>query len=237
MKKIARILRNLFAVLGILAVFFVFWMLTRWPLMIDRWLDKTEAPVKADYIVCLTNGFAAHNLPTEAGWNRIYTAVQLYTDGFAGTVVISGGGAGRVTEAEVYGESARWLGLPAEALAYDPKSASTAEHPRNILTAVGADITRDSALIIVTSPHHSRRVWMSFRAEGFTDFRIVSRYTARTAGPEIVRERRASKFVEHRPVPVATDDVLLRLRLRTNAFLSALRECAGIILYRIKGHV
>lgn len=237
LKKIARILRVFLTVAGLLATLFVIWMLAGWPILIDRWLMKTERPVEADYIVCLTNGLAGNNLPTEAGWQRIYTAVQLHADGLGRKVVISGGGAGRVTEAEVYGEAAQWLGLPAEALGFDPKSASTADHPRNILTAQGAAIDRNSVLNIVTSPLHSRRVWMCFRKAGFTNFRVVAQYTARTAGPDIVRERRVSQFAEHRPSGKVYDDALLRLRIRTNNFLSALREWACIAVYKLKGYV
>jgi uncharacterized SAM-binding protein YcdF (DUF218 family) len=236
-KKIVRILRGFFAVVGILAALYIVWMLAGWPIFIDRWLVKTERPVEAEYIVCLTNGLTGNNLPTEAGWQRIYTAVQLHADGLGRKVVISGGGAGRISEAEVYGEAARWLGLPAEALAFDPKSASTADHPRNILTAQGVAIGRDSILNIVTSPLHSRRVWMCFRRAGFTNFRVIAQYTARTAGPNIVREKRASQFEAYRPSGKVYNDALMRLRIRTNNFLSALREWVAIAAYKLKGYV
>lgn len=237
LKKIARVLRVFLMVAGLLGTLFVIWMLAGWPIFIDRWLVKTEKPVEADYIVCLTNGFVGSNIPTEAGWQRIYTAVQLHADGLGRKVIISGGGAGRVTEAEIYGEAAQWLGLPAETLAFDPKSASTSDHPRNILTVPGISIGRDSVLNVVTSPFHSRRVWMCFRKAGFTNFRVVARYTARTAGAEVVRERRVSQFKVHKPSGKKYDDVLLRLRSRTNNFLAALREWAAIAAYKLKGLV
>jgi uncharacterized SAM-binding protein YcdF (DUF218 family) len=237
MKKVFRIFRGFFAVLGLLAGLFLFWMLAGWPILIDRWLVKTEPPVKADFIVLLTNGFVANNIPTEAGWQRIYTSVQLHADGLGEKVVISGGGSGRVTEAEIYGEAAVWLGLPEDALAYDPKSGSTVDHPRHILTAEGAEITRDSVLNIVTSPHHARRVWLCFKKEGYTNFRIVARHTARKAGPEIVREMRISEFPVHVPSGKVYDDPILTFRRRTSNFMSALREWAGIAYYKIKGYV
>ena len=237
MKKVLRIFRGFFAVVGILTVLFIAWMAAGLPIFIDRWLLKTEPPVEAEYIVCLTNGFAGNNIPTEAGWQRIYTAVQLHADGLGKKVVISGGGAGGVTEAEIYGEAAVWLGIPAEALAFDPKSASTVDHPRYLTDAVGAAITKDSVLNVVTSPHHSLRVWLCFRKAGYTNFRIVSRHTARKAGPEIVRSLRVSEFKEFRPSGKVYDDPILTSRRKMTNLMSALREWAGIVYYKIKGYV
>ncbi|MDW7760049.1 MAG: YdcF family protein [Acidobacteriota bacterium] len=237
MKKIVRIFRGLFAAVGILTVLFIAWMAAGLPIFIDRWLVKTEPPVEADYIVCLTNGFFANNIPTEAGFQRIYTSIQLHADGYGKKVVISGGGAGRVTEAEIYGEAAVWMGLPPEALAFDPKSGSTVDHPRYILEAEGVEITRDSNLLIVTSPHHARRVWLCFRKAGYTNYRIVARHTARKAGPEIVRTQRVSEFKEFRPSGKVYDDPILTSRRRVTNLMSALREWAGIAYYKVKGYI
>jgi len=238
LKKILKIFRGIFLFLGILFVLFIVWMLAGWPIFMDRWLDKTEKPIEADYIVCLASGFVSSNIPTETGWQRLYAAVQLYADGKGQKVIISGGGAGRVTEAEIYGEAAQWLGLPAEALAFDPKSVSTSDHARNILSVPGVAIDRTSSLNVVTSPLHSRRVWLCFRKAGFTNYRVVSRHTAVAAPPEVVREKRVTQFKVHKPSGKSySEDFFFRLRTRTNHFLAALRECAAIAGYKLKGLV
>jgi hypothetical protein len=38
-------------------------------------------------------------LPTEDGWRRIYTLIQLYLDGYAPKIIVSGGGSKKVTVA------------------------------------------------------------------------------------------------------------------------------------------
>jgi len=52
-------------------------------------------------------------MPTEDGWQRIYTSVQVYLDGYAPKIVFSGGGTEKLTEAEVYAKAASWIGGPA----------------------------------------------------------------------------------------------------------------------------
>ena len=86
-------------------------------------------------------GFDRGNLPTDDGWGRIYTAVQLYFDGFGRKIVFTGGGTGRVSEAEVYAEAARWLGLSEEDAVLDPGPNQTSEHPKNILSIDGGPLS------------------------------------------------------------------------------------------------
>jgi DUF218 domain len=83
---------------------------------LERLVVESDVPQPARAIVCITGGIASHGLPTPEGWDRIYAAVQLLADGLAPAIVFSGGGAERVSEAEVYAEAARWLGCPPEAI-------------------------------------------------------------------------------------------------------------------------
>ena len=112
---------------------FVFWMVLRLPIFFDQLLIKSEKAISGEAIVCIAGGMAGNNLPSEAGWHRIYTAVQLYFDGYAPKIIFTGGGTAKTTEAEVYAEVAQWLGCPEEAMIFDPNPHSTAEHPLNIL--------------------------------------------------------------------------------------------------------
>jgi len=86
---------------------FVVWMAAGWPIYFDRWLVKSERPISGEAIICITGGILANNLPSEEGWRRIYTAVQLYFDGYGLKIIFTGGGASKISMAEVYAEVAQ----------------------------------------------------------------------------------------------------------------------------------
>ena len=99
-------------VAGIAANVFVIWMAAGWPIVFDRWLIVSEEPKAAESIVCLAGGLDGNNIPSEDGWHRIYTAVQLWFDGYAPKIVFTGGGTSRISESEVYAEFAQVVRLP-----------------------------------------------------------------------------------------------------------------------------
>ena len=273
--RVKRILVVYLIVTGVLANVFVVWMAAGWPMGFDRWLVVDETPRRADYIVCLAGGTAGDNIPTEDGWDRIYTTVQLWFDGYAPKIVFTGGGAGEISESEVYAEFAGWFGCPEEALFFEPGAAGTADHPTKLLETralglrkdapastdmvsqsadtggskaeaaepagkqtaqIDLGIRRDTRLIIVTSPLHSRRAAMVFRKAGFTNFRMVTGWSARTTrDPAKVRALMGSRFEGFTPSGKDYGDVLNRLKWGTSRFYNALREYAAIAVYKIRG--
>ncbi|MCX7973239.1 MAG: YdcF family protein [Candidatus Aminicenantes bacterium] len=213
-------------------------MMAGWPLYFDRWLIKIDQPEPADFIVCLTAGLGANNLPTEDGWGRIYSAVQLYFDGYAPKILFTGGGTAKVSEAEIYAEVARWFGCPNEAIEYEIGAGSTAEHPKRLLELKSARITRKTPLIVVTSPLHSRRTALCFKKQGYQSFKVIANYRAqKIADPEKVRELRVSQFATFRPSGKIYDDIFMRLRFGSNYFFAALREIFALLGYKIKGYI
>lgn len=238
MKKIAKILKGYLIAAGVLATLGTIWLAAGWPVFFDRLTVKSQPPAPAEAIVCLTNGTIGNNIPTEAGWVRIYTAVQLYFDGWAPKVVFTGGGAGRISEAEVYADAARWLGCPAEAIVCEPGANRTADHPKRLLELPGLKIERGTPLIIATTLFHSRRTWLCFRKAGFTSVRVVTRYRARkTADPAKIRDLMTSTIPSYKPGQKAYRDVFKRIKDRSQDILEALRELAGIAWYKIKGDI
>jgi uncharacterized SAM-binding protein YcdF (DUF218 family) len=273
--RIKRILVVYLIVTGVLANVFVVWMAAGWPMGFDRWLVVDETPRRADYIVCLTGGTAGDNIPTEDGWGRIYTAVQLWFDGYAPKIVFTGGGTGEISESEAYAGFAGWFGCPEEALFFEPGAAGTVDHPTKLLETralglhkdaeastdmvsqsagtvgnkaeaaepagkqpaqAGLGIRRDTPLIIVTSPLHSRRAAMVFRKAGFTSFRMVTGWSALTTrDPAKVRALMTSKFEDFTPSGKDYGDVLNQLKWRTSYFFNALREYGAIAIYKIRG--
>ena len=168
-------------------------------------------------------------------WDRIYTAVQLQADGFAPKIIFSGGGTEQISEAEVYAEAARWLGSPADAIVLDPRPGSTAEHPRNLLELRTLQVRRDTPLLVVTSPLHSKRAALCFRKAGFTNFRMVVRHEAQRAGPAVARSLRRSAFDTFRPSGKRYDDPVNRLKWGLDRLLTTLRELVAIGVYKYRG--
>ena len=200
---------------------------------LERLVVESDIPQPARVIVCITGGIASHGLPTPEGWDRIYAAVQLLADGLAPAIVFSGGGAERVSEAEVYAEAARWLGCPPEAIVLDPIPGSTAEHPGNLLKLAGTVIRHDTSLLVVTSRLHSKRTAMCFRKSGFSNFRLITSYEAQRS--PLARSERHSALPSFRPNGKDYGDPLNRLRWGLNDTIVALREILAIGVYRYRG--
>lgn len=235
MKRLSRLLLLLFAVVGVYAAGLSTWILLGSPGPLEQLVVEVDAPAPADAIVCVGGGLTGANLPTEEGWQRIYTAVQLLADGLAPRIVFSGGGTEEISEAEVYAEAARWLGAPADALVLDPRPASTAEHPRRLLQLEALDVTPETPLLVVTSRLHSKRTAMTFRKTGFTHFRTVTRYEARDSA--LARGQLRSALGGFTPSGKSYGDPLNRLRWGVNDHLVAWRELLAIGVYRYRGDV
>jgi uncharacterized SAM-binding protein YcdF (DUF218 family) len=212
------------------------WLMLGGPVLVDRLLVEDDAPAPAAAIVCVTGGLTWHNLPVDDGWRRIYTAVQLHVDKFAPVVVFSGGGTGTVSEAEVYAEVAGWFGLPESGIAFDPTPGGTNEHPRNLLRLAAPRLTTSSPLLIVTSPLHARRVALCFRKAGYSNFRMVTSYTATRDGAP-GREGKRSLFENFQASGKRYDDPINRLKWGLDTLLTTIRECAAIGVYKARGWI
>lgn len=233
--RLWRTIRNVLTAFGALALLFAVWISAGFPLLIDRWLDVTEPPVPADAIVCIAGGTGLPNLPTTEGWERIYTAVQLFADGYAPAVVFTGRGFGGMSEAEVYADAAVWLGLPREAILLDSRPTGTNEHPGSLLQSTNGRFTRESRLLLATSRLHSRRVLMVFRKFGFTHVRVIADYRASHAEGRIARGTMKSAIPGLQPSTKAYGGVLIRSEEEIDRLMVSLRESAALAYYWWKG--
>jgi uncharacterized SAM-binding protein YcdF (DUF218 family) len=211
----------------------VVWLAAGGPTGIDRWLDVTEPAVSARAIVVLGGGTAAGNLPLPQGWERLSTAAELFRDGLAPTVIFSGGGTSVVSESEIYATAGAWLGIPRDAMRFEPMAQSTADHGRALLgfqLPDGSAIERNTPLLVVTSTFHSRRALMSFHDAGFTHVRIVSSYTARGPAPSGTPSALTNSIPTHTASGKRYDDVLFQMAYRTFDFFIGLREVGAIMV-------
>ena len=202
----------------------------------DGWLNVTSSPVPADAIICIGSGTINHDIPTAEGWLRIHTSVQLFADGYAPVVVFTGRGNSKVSEAEIYADAGRWLGLPDAAIGLDPLPASTAEHPEALLKSMAGRITPSTRLLLVTSNLHSRRVLMTFRKRGFTSVTVVSEYSAKNDLPN-ARRRQQSALPAFTRDNKQYADPLFKLAQGSSVLFTALREWAALAVYRARGLV
>ena len=201
------------------------WLLSPLPLVVDESLVVNDAPAPSAAIVCLGGG-TIQGLPGASGWARIATTLRLYRAGFAPVVLFSGGaGHPGLSEAEIYAEAARSLGLPVDAIRMEISSAATSEHPKRILDA---DVVREhggrtAPLIVVTSPYHGRRVQAVFRKAGYTGVRVVTAWG------------RPSTWIH------GDDDVARtpgqQLWGRTTQLLYTTREWVAMGYYKIRGWI
>lgn len=217
----------------------VVWLACGWPTGLDRWLDVSTTPAPAAAIICLGGGTTPTKLPLPNGWDRIDTAAHLFADGFAPVVVFSGRGGNTISESEVYANSAVWLGVPRVAIALEPQAEDTAGHARALIGLTlpnGRRIGRDTALLVVTSAFHSRRALMTLHRAGFTNVRIVSRYTATRQVPDTPAALN-STVANYRPSAKRYGDPFLTLASRSFDFFIGVRELAALGWYWWRGDV
>lgn len=241
MKKLIRIL--LFSG-GTLFFLIVFWFWANLPLGFDRFCIRAQAPVAAEYVVCIAGGITSGELPTEDGWQRIYTAVQLYLDGWGKKIIFTGGGSSRMSEAEVYAEAAGWLGMAPDDAILDSGPNQTSEHPKNILNLPTLGIGRETTLNVVTTPLHSKRTALCFAKAGLKNVRIVVAYratgklpAARPDSVAFIRSERKSKVADFKPSDKVYNDIFMRMKVRSVYFFTALRELAALAAYKLKGYI
>ena len=263
-KGLKRAVRFYAILCAVLLTLFAVWLVFDLPFYFDRLCVRSENPIEAEYVVCLGNGVNSANLPYEGGWERIYTAVQLYLDGYGKKIVFTGGGGAALSEAEAYFQAAKWLGMAEGDGIYEPGSNATSDHPAGIQKIEGVKIGKDTPLNIVTSRLHSKRAALCFKKAGFTNFRLVTAYKAtgkrkavvevpsdvpgeppvkkevvisREGAAPFLRGEMKSTVRQYQPSDKVYNDILFRAANRTRDFFTALRELAAMAVYKIKGYI
>jgi uncharacterized SAM-binding protein YcdF (DUF218 family) len=162
----------------------------------SRWLSAPLVLVdplrRADAIAVLGAGAYDPRTPTPHTAYRLLRAVQLYQEGYAPLMILSGGGhrGARGTDAEAMATAARALGVPATAVVLDATSSSTRAQAESV-----ARIARSrglSSVLVVTSPLGSRRATRAFRQVGLD---AVSASVSASPPLEVSRDHIAGRLV------------------------------------------
>lgn len=106
--------------------------------------------------------------PSNALRRRTERAAELWHDGLAPVIVISGGGAEGPSEAEVAAELARELAIPETALLLETRSTSTWENALFTSEAFGY-----RRIVVVTDTYHAFRAGRVFRRH-FEDVQVAT---------------------------------------------------------------
>lgn len=194
-----------------------------------RYLPPAELPA-AEAIVLLGGGTQSAAAPrpmvglNDAG-DRVLYAVQLYRQGKAPLILISGGLLNWVTAqqspAQDMSDLLQWMGVPQDVIVLQPASENT--HDDAVLSG---EILRERGIrriLLVTSAFHMPRSVMLFEAEGFevipapTDFTVV--YPPSDDYPEPSLQ---SRLVSVMP---SAENLALTTRM--------LKEYLGIWVYRL----
>jgi len=118
----------------------------------------------ADALVVLGCRLAAEGRASERLRRRVARAVELYRAGAAPLLLMSGGGAGPVTEAEIMRDLAMAAGVPETALLCEPDSRNTVENAINTARLlVECGLRR---VILVSDRTHLPRAALLFRLAG-----------------------------------------------------------------------
>lgn len=121
-------------------------------------------PSKADAIVVLGCRAGAEGRPSAALKGRLLCGVSLYREGVAPLLLLSGGGAAAVSEAEVMRRLAREEGVPEEALLLECASKDTLGNARESAHLLGRRGL--SRVVLVSERAHLLRARILFALAG-----------------------------------------------------------------------
>jgi uncharacterized SAM-binding protein YcdF (DUF218 family) len=125
---------------------------------------RNDTKVKADAIVVLGCRVDDAGAPSERMRRRMALGVELYREGAAPLIVLSGGGLGPVAEAAAMRDLALAAGIPATVLRLEPDSCDTLANAVN--TARLLKTAGKSRIVLVTDRLHLPRAALLFRRAG-----------------------------------------------------------------------
>lgn len=148
---------------------------------------------EADAVVVLGARVYEDGHPSDSLVDRMNTASRLYLDGFAGTLIVSGGeGEGGHNEAEVMKQMAVDQGVPADAIITDTQGVST-----EATVADTGKLFQDKGLrrvLVVSHFYHLPRVSLAYGGEGQEVLTVPSGSSAAIGKTALVVAREIPAF-------------------------------------------
>ncbi|MCF6229000.1 MAG: YdcF family protein [Planctomycetes bacterium] len=139
-----------------------------------------ESESHADAIVVPGAAIWKNRKPSDALLYRLHTALDLFQDGRADIIIVTGGGVGNYAEAEVMAEWLLQQGVPESAIIIENNSGTTRDSGVNV-GRVMKSRKLESALV-VSNWFHVARTRLTLEQEG------IDTYAAPAGGNVLVRE-------------------------------------------------
>ena len=148
--------------------------LVGFPIMQMFCFGKTDYRRPADAVVVLGARVYADGRPSDALADRVRTACQLYRDGLAGKLILSGGpGEGATHETECMRRMALELGVKAEDIRLDAAGWNTQATVRN--TEAVFSRWQVSRILVVSHFYHLPRIKLAYQRDGWDVYTVPAK--------------------------------------------------------------
>lgn len=142
-------------------------------LLASVYVGGVESDAKADCIVVPGAAVWPNRQPSDALLYRLETALELYRDGRASTIIVTGGGTGNYAEGVVMGEWLTARGVPETCVIVENHSATTRDsgvHVARIMRQQGFE-----SALVVSQWFHVARTRLCLAQEGVHTYASPSR--------------------------------------------------------------
>ena len=175
------------------------------------WFGESDYRRPADVI--LVYGCKAHadGRPSQALADRVHTASELYHQGLAEVIVMSGGPVrdSVMHETQVMADYAVSLGVPREAILFDVEGLDTQATARNLRGVLAdAGTSESSRILAVSHDYHLPRVKLSLEREGLTAYTVPAEIRYRMPGKPYFMARETAAWWYYYFQPILAIDSL-----------------------------
>ncbi|MFK7788077.1 MAG: YdcF family protein [Phycisphaeraceae bacterium] len=139
------------------------------------WFGESDYRRPADAILVYGCKAYADGRPSQALADRVHTATELYHQGLAPVIVMSGGPVRNTTmhETQAMADYAVSLGVPREVILFDAEGLDTQATAENLRGVLASKNTNDSLRILAVShDYHLPRVKLSLEREGLKAYTV-----------------------------------------------------------------
>lgn len=234
--RLWKVLRSIFAALGIVFLVLLIISFTTWPFWGYYWLGTSKSRItgKPDYIVLLGGG----GMPSESNLMRAYFVYKAATDAPESKIIISipGDIADSNSTARLVAAELESKGIDSMRIDYEQMGTNTRSQALQ-LVQFPSDKLQDKTILLVSSPEHMRRAVLVFQKAGFKNVNAL---------PAFENALEANLFFKDEdlggnklPVPDIGNNTSVRYQFWNHLKYEILiaREMAALGYYKLRGWI